>query len=243
MPEAVSEAERRRVIELSVNATNRMHRDVGLDINNVIADNYGLAGRAYLRLLIKNREKVLALAEKYRQVMWDGIPDEYRFGVWLCAAALAGGTLAYKQGLIMFDPRPCVDAALRTLNHQASLEPEPVESIEVLITEYLRDNAGALTHKRQRKFDFTELNNRKVAGTINHDRQMIYIPLRKIEKYVRDNGGSMVSFESWRAEKNIQSRRELVVPTNKGGRTEVCIAIPHNPEEGDDYGESTDTDS
>lgn len=233
MPDIVSDAERRRIVEIGVDHNHRIDRRKGSMINDTITNHYGVVGRKYIELVIKNKDKVLDLADRYRQRMWDGIADEYRFGIWMCAAALSGGLLAWKKGLIDFDPRPAVNYALASLRYDAALEHTASESIEILVTEYIRENAGCFTSKRGRKFDWTELGRMKVAGTINYDNDMIYIPVRKLEQYIRDNDGSLVSFTTWRKDNDIKATAQLLIPTKQGGRAEHCIALPHKTHEGD----------
>jgi hypothetical protein len=227
MGNEIQDAERRRIIEIDVGEQNRITREDGQMVNDTVLEHHGVAGEHFIGLVMRNYNRVRELAMKYKDEYWneDGIPDDHRFGAWMCGAAMAAGVLAYRKGIIQFDPEPVVRYALSQLKHAAGQALTPVGKIDELLNEYLNDNHHNINVKSGGKFQRDHDIRGPIAALIVPSYQRMYIPVGKFKEYVLKHGGSIVDLRTWEKENVLDKHTQLLKSTTVGGRQIRCMAI------------------
>jgi len=92
-----------------------------------------------MQYLIQNREKCRKLALHAVELVKDAFQgqDAQRFGIWALAAALAGGMIAKKLGLIPFSPWGVIEKVVPTLQVQSEETQTPEEQCLDALREWL----------------------------------------------------------------------------------------------------------
>lgn len=113
-------------------------------VPEVIQDNFGVAGPAYINFLVKHRDEIKA---DLRRVLADAgtdfaMEDKERFWAWTVALALHGGALARQAGVIDFDPeriRPWLKAETRRMRRNLN---ESMSDTTAMFADYLNEHIG-----------------------------------------------------------------------------------------------------
>ena len=135
--DTLTEAQRNRAIEIVV--AEGITTEDAATVYNGLSKHYGTAAVPFLNYIINNPKQVRALFDKSLTKIKDafGEMDAQRFGVWALAAAMAGGLIAKKAGLIDCDPVAAVLAVVPTLREQADNTLSPEEQFVEVVREWL----------------------------------------------------------------------------------------------------------
>ena len=222
----LAEAERRRVLELPV--VDMISRLEAGKIHNLMRNTYGCVADAYIQALIANQEKVAAVADK----MWHeysndpNIPDQNRFGVWLCASAYAAGKMAYAKGLIRFDPVPVVDAALQVLKDVKDSLISDTDLIHEEIAEFQNTHFNKITiHSGSSWLNMDSIRG-EVVARMDRDLNKMYIPISRLKKWINDRNIPSTALNTWVKEENIERKNTVLAPRDYGGASVRCYVIP-----------------
>ena len=141
----LTEAQRNRAIELIVE--NAVPQDTATAVYKASGQHYGVAGEVYLQYLIENRDACRQLALRAVEQVKDAFEgqDSQRFGVWALAAALAGGMIAKKLGLIPFSPWGVIEAVVPTLQQQGEQTLTPEEQFLEVMREWLTEESDRVS--------------------------------------------------------------------------------------------------
>jgi len=222
------EAERKRVVEIPME--KELPWEIGGALSDIFTANYGVAGHRFIKGLVRNRPQLEKLADKMRKTYHQdaSIPDSSRFGVWLCAAAFAAGTLATKLGLIDFDVKAAVSHALDTMRATAASAVSPTNTIVDAIDKYINTNHGKiaiLDHKIWVNAD--ELARAPIAAVIVRAKDRIAIPVSRFNAFLDEENIPLSYLRIYRARHNIRSAAQLMMCKTMGGGQERCIFIPY----------------
>jgi len=137
----LTEAQRNRAIELVVE--NAVPPADATEIYKGTSANAGQAGAVYMQYVIQNVETCRELAKKAVEQVKDAFEgqDSQRFGVWALAAALAGGMIAKKLGLIPFRPWQVIEAVVPTMQEQAEETLTPEQQFLEVLREWLTEES------------------------------------------------------------------------------------------------------
>jgi len=137
----LTEAQRNRAIELIVD-TPVPQKDATA-VYKATGQNYGVAGEFYMQYLIEHRSACQALALKAVEQVKEAFEgqDAQRFGVWALAAALAGGMIAKKLGLITFSPWKIIENVVPTLQQQGEETQTPEQQFLDVMREWLTEES------------------------------------------------------------------------------------------------------
>lgn len=133
----LTEAQRNRAIELIVDEA--VPANDATEIYKATGQNYGKAAEVYMQYLIEHKETCKDLALRAVEQVKDAFEgqDAQRFGVWALAAALAGGQIARKLGLIPYNPWSVIEGVVPTLKTQADQTLTPEEQFLEVLREWL----------------------------------------------------------------------------------------------------------
>jgi hypothetical protein len=223
-PKFTTEAERRRMVELSVSTP--MNPNVGEELYNVSSENYGAAGRELIKLIIKHRDKlsdrVRALSKKW--IADPNIPEANRFGVWMCAAAMVVGKLAYSKGIIKFDPVSAVEYAIDELRNVSKIMLSPEETMEEALSSFVNSNLTSISYSKNRKWADLGTVHHKIVARMDYDTQLLYIPAGQLRQWLGTLNISASLLNLWVKENKIERNKQILM-TMKGSR-EKCYCIP-----------------
>lgn len=219
----LQEAEKRRLIELSVN--HAISPETGKVLARTAGATYGVAGRAFLKALIANREKVAKRTEALSD-QWladPKIPEANRFGVWLCAAAMVAGKLAHRKGIIRFDPQPVVGAVVDQLRRTGETMLSPVELVN--------DAIAAFTDARQHNinwYDGTETKvqpNQAILARYDFTQKMLFIPSAQLRLWLDECELATSLLTVWAENAKIQRKKVRLGKGSAGPVHAYCIPI------------------
>lgn len=228
----IAEAERRRVLELSV--VEPMTEKDARTLNNVMNANYGVVGDEFLQVLIRHRVKIAEMTAKiYERFASDSsIHPANRFGLWLCTAAYVAGALARKEGLIQFDPKPAVEHALATLRTTNQEIMDPAELIKQELAAFVSTNNGKISYKRGREFVNSDITQRAaVVAVYSITDSMLYIPMYRFKLWLGERNVPSISLKMWRDANNITAKTTVMFHNGPG---EYCLCVPYTLGEPDD---------
>lgn len=137
----LTEAQRNRAIELIVD-TPVPTADASA-IYTATSRNYGVAAQVYMQHLIQNRAEVQALAAEcveWVKRLLEG-QDAQRFGIWALSAALAGGIIAKRLGLIQYDVEHILHHVIPSLKDQSEATMTPEEQFVQVVREWLAEHS------------------------------------------------------------------------------------------------------
>jgi hypothetical protein len=143
--DTLTEAQRNRAIELIVH--HAIETDDAAAVYTGLSKHYGTAGEPFLQYVIQNTDAVRkvfnASLEKVKQCF--GEMDAQRFGVWALAAAMAGGVIARKLGLVQCDPEKVVLDVVPILRKQADNTLSPEQQFVEIVREWLTREVDKVT--------------------------------------------------------------------------------------------------
>ena len=141
----LTEAQRNRAIELVVN--NAVPAPVAARIYAATSQNHGVAAVPFLQYVIANPDKVRAVCDAALERVKKEFrgPDAQRFGIWALAAALAGGLIAKKLGLVECDPVQIIRSIVPHLEQQAQETLAPEGLFVQVVQEWLTQESSRVT--------------------------------------------------------------------------------------------------
>ena len=137
----VEEAHRRRLLELTF--TTAMDSADGALLDSAISNNHGVAAVPYLEAVSKLRDHIPVLFEAATKQLREqcDFPDANRFVLWTLAAAVVGGNLAKRLGIINIDVGAVVSRVAAAAAGQASQTFAADERASEFIREWLTMNS------------------------------------------------------------------------------------------------------
>ena len=225
------EAERRRVLELPV--ITPIAREDAVIINHAMRDNYGVIAEEYITVLVRQREYIAkvtnGIVEQFASR--DDIPDQNRFGVWLCAAAWVAGKLLSDEGIISFDYDRIVANALSVLVSTAADVLSGVELVDNALSEYLLTHAGQVTRKTRKggraTWTQSEVKGTTVAACMVDGEDVVLVPTTIFKDFMFENNVPSTAIKEWSTHYNVTSVVEPLQPSALGGKSIRCYTIPH----------------
>lgn len=133
----INTAQRARVLEFTLERL--VPKDTVVDpLVRALTLHGGSVAVPYLQALCQNRETVQAAFDAVDEmILARGVPEEFRYGRHLIAAAAVAGTIARRIGVILWDPAPVIDAAIARLRAQAHEVPSDENLLLTTISEFV----------------------------------------------------------------------------------------------------------
>lgn len=200
----------------------------------VLAENYGVAGIAYVQGLVQNQEAIRArLADIVQEAETAfGMDDKERFWSQAVAMSLYGGQLAREWGIIDFDParlRPWLQH--ETQRMRKNLGESYVGSVGVL-ADFLNEHVGE-------RLTLTELNTTMIISNVRpmhqlsqryeKDTHLLYIWRKRILDYLRKGHFNENDIRDELMTRGIllndKAKKTLGVGTDLAGAPSVCWLI------------------
>jgi hypothetical protein len=222
LPETMlGEAERRRVLEFSVDTP--MAAADAIALNEVMRDNYGVAGPPYLQHVIESSDYLIDEFNRiYKQWLADPeIPEENRFGIWLIAAAQVAGQLAHSIGLIAFEPASITTKAIEVLKRKAEEIRDPDELVQEAISAFINEHLGSIAVlNKDRSWGFCP--ERETLMVVRRDEGIICIPNHRLKKLMFDWNIPVSYLDKWSETNVLDTKQVKMSPT---GSREYCRFI------------------
>jgi hypothetical protein len=227
----LTEASRRRILELSFTEKNKLSLSLGRPINDAIDKNYGIAGRLFMDYVMKHAEEVKELIEERVKKLEDGVDSVHRYNVWLIASASVAADIAEGLDLIDFETDDCISNAIRTLKRQAKEVKTSEEKVVELIGDYTSEfqqgigNKGMGTGAWFR--DPVGAAKGRYTSKDNHVFELA-LPLRQFKDYALDRGVDANQVREYMA---AMDARETSVRLSREGGSVWCYVLPWRVEE------------
>lgn len=138
--QSIHEAHRRRLLELRLDEPLTI--ETATQAVPAWTTHYGTAAPAYLQAVM--REDVPALFAETQKRVAPGLPPENRFGIWTLTAALVGGRIAKKAGLISWDCEEVVSDAMQEVHTAAQETLTEEDRARQAVAEWFEDNADRI---------------------------------------------------------------------------------------------------
>lgn len=142
----INEATRRRVLEIEFH--DAIERRPGSPADVGLSQHYGTAAQVYLPRLVELRDSIpdmLVAAERKITAKYP-MHSANRFGIWVISAALVGGSIAHKLGLIDFNPADAVNWLCGLLSEQSKTTHTESDRVEDTVADWLTDRAANIVH-------------------------------------------------------------------------------------------------
>lgn len=218
----LQEAEKRRLVELIVNEP--MDQEIGKALARSAQTTHGVAGRAFIKALIANREMVAKRTEVLSDKLLadPAIPEANRFGVWLCAAAMVAGKLAKAKGIIRFDPKPVVDYVIEQLRGVYEALPEPVDVINEAVAMYTNSKQHHICHYDGK--DCRHLPNNAITARYDFTKKALYLPSKELRLWLDESEIATSLLQTWARDAKISSKKARLQSGSAG--PVHCYYIP-----------------
>lgn len=198
----LNEANRFRILELTLGNNLRLDKAEAKAIYNAIETNYGKPGETYLAFVVSNRPAIVkelgAASDKYGKVL----PGECRFMVWLIAVAEVGGKIAKGLGLIRFDIDDAIANAVTTAADLALQIKGDGDKVADIIADYINANNGYFTRffKANKTPWVDEPIRGEIAGRFTHENNgklSVALASVKLYEYLTERGIDRQTFKNW----------------------------------------------
>lgn len=221
-----NEAVRRRIIE--INFGRALPLSEGADLNAGITANAGTAAPVYLEWLARNRPQIQPLFDRCLSVIegLGGIAAANRFGIWTLAAALAGGIIASRLGLVAWDVLEPVRKVAQTLSNQAAGTLVASERVKEVLSEFVATRSNSIVRwNRGSKFashsDGEQI--REPVGRIVEDG--VYLMLSSLRQELKSRGLNYSALVAWCASVGVRHERSYV-PLMPRTPQVSCLYLP-----------------
>ena len=157
----------------------------------ILADNYGVAGMAYIQQLVNARDKVkarLATVVAEAEAVF-GMQDKERFWSQAIALAVYGGELAREWGVIDFDATAIRPWLLKETRRMRGEMDEAVVSSVAILGQYLNAHIGeriVITSLNQGMTAAFQKPSRELSQRYEKDTHHLYFPRSHIKKWLDD---------------------------------------------------------
>jgi hypothetical protein len=202
-------------------------------INKVLRSNSGTLGPQFVQAIVNNREKIRkftdSLVTKFSED--PNIPDQNRFGVWLCAAAYAAGKICADKDLLTLDYARIVEAALKSLRETNTKIMDPIEHVDTMVGEYLNSHANQITRKfkspgsARSEWKSIDIRGSSVAACIIEGSEQLVVPSKYFREWLWENGVASTEVDAWVKANGVASATETLLPVKSGGSTIRCYRI------------------
>jgi hypothetical protein len=228
LPDRVlNEATRRRILEITFNKENVMPLTIGTELNRVMREHYGVAGRVFLQYVIANRDAVEGRIVERTAALEKGIDSANRYNVWLVAAASVAYEIAFTLGLLQFQFADALKNVLDIIRTQDSQIVSTVQKVQEAITRYLQMYQGFITQKHNGKSGqwIGEVRGDvRARYTIEADRTFtLCLPLKQFQEWALEYNIDINHIRQWSKESNITMKPERIAPKTDAV---TCFIIP-----------------
>lgn len=180
-----------------------------------ISGNYGHAGRVFLKYIVANREKVQMLVEREMERFdrLTGATAEERHWSAFFAAAFVGGRIAYKLGLIPFDPKDDEQWMIDHAGDMRTTYKQAVSTSADILNEYLEGhvaNTLILSPKQASNVDNIVQRPHSAGGLLIRnevDTNRIYVNRTAFNSYCNEVKANFRSIEAELQASNVILRR------------------------------------
>jgi len=181
----LTEAQRNRAIELIVE--HAVPAQAATELYKATGQNYGVAGEVYMQYLIQNRDTCRDLAQRAVEQVKGAFEgqDAQRFGIWALAAALAGGMIAKKLGLVPFSPWKVIESVVPTLQSQGEQTQTPEQQFLDVLREWLTSESDRVCICANGRMGFVD------DPVARRDGDDLYIHSTKFKQELRDRNVSL----------------------------------------------------
>lgn len=224
----ITEAHRVRLLELTMKGP--FPKKLGEHLAETMAANHGVAAVPYMQLVIKALPRLPALFKEAEAIILREaeFPDKFRFSLWTLTAALVGGMLAKKAGLIPFDVKAVVLEIARRTFHDALTVQRDEERIVDALAEFTTDNYAstcwwAVGGRGRRGADLADIPMRETTCRYDETNDHLYIPVNILTDYLREWDLSLSNLNDWMGDHGIFRKQQKIVP---GTSPVWCFVIP-----------------
>jgi hypothetical protein len=229
----LNEATRRRILELTFNKENVMPLNIGTELNRIMRQNYGVAGRAFLQHVMKNRDQIERRVSDRTALLEKGIHSANRYNVWLVAAASVAFEIGKDLGLLQFDFNDALVNVLDIIKTQDSSIQTTTQKVQEAVTRYIQMYQGFITHKRAgSKAGWTVEVRGEVRAryTVEKDQSFtLCLPIQQFQEWALERNIDVNHIKHWAMDSGIKIKSERIAPHTDPVR---CFIIPTFKDEG-----------
>ncbi len=233
MPESViSEASRRRVLEIPFLPENCLPLSIGRPVNALIERNHGHAGREFLQAVLAESDYISDRLNERVEKLQDGIHSVHRYNLWLIAAASVAAEIAEGLELIDFSTADCIANTLQILKTSVKDTLTPRDQIESLIAQYTQKFQGGIGHKEGSNNGWHSEPVGAAMGrvtTSNNAPGEIAIPVRQFKEFALDNGVDLNRVRKYMTDCGVERTKQVRLSRVSNGVD--CWVLPYEGEE------------
>jgi hypothetical protein len=227
----LTEASRRRILEVSFTKNNCLPLSIGRPINALLEKNYGVAGRLFLDYVMLHADEVRELMHERVEKLQDGVDSVHRYNVWLIAAASVAADIAEGLELIDFETDDCIENAIKTLKCQATEVKTPEERVFELIGDYTGEFQKNIGNKEATNNTWYRDPIGSVKGRYNTKDNSVYelaLPVRLFKEYALERGIDVSQIKEYM---ETQKAKESSVRLSRESGQVWCYVLPWKVEE------------
>ena len=213
----LTEAQRNRAIEMVVQ--NAVPAPVAAKIYAATSQNHGVASVPFLQYIIAHPEAVRKICDAALERVkreFKG-PEAQRFGIWALAAALAGGVIAKKLGLINCDPVQIIHSVVPHLEIQAQETMTPEGLFVQSVQEWLARENDHVVHSANGVLGFVD----DAIARIDGDK--LYLHSSRLKAELRERNVSQNILKDYL---NQQGVAYIKARLASGAPPVNCVCIP-----------------
>lgn len=223
----LSEATRRRILELSFDVENLLPLEVGMRLNEIIKRNHGQAGRAFLEYVLGRREQVEFDIRNEVTKLQNDIDSVHRYNIWLIAVARVTAQYAKDLGIIEFDTDSAIEKAVSTLTVQAGSIVPTIRRVQEAIASYtntFQQNIGHKASARGSAWLKTPYGEAKARYTVAPDESVtLCLPIQLFKEWSLERGIDINHVRQWARACEIKTQN---VRLSEYGEALPCYVIP-----------------
>jgi hypothetical protein len=224
----LTEASRRRILELSFDPENCLPLSIGRPINAAIEKNYGIAGRIFLDYVMRHADEVARLVNERVEVLQTNVDSVHRYNVWLIACTSVALEIALALEIIDFEIEDAIANAKATLTSQANRVQSPIERVGEAIAEWTATynrNIGVKEMKGSNAWHDEPFGEAK--GRYNAENGIVFelcLPIKQFKDHALNLGIDVNHIRQY-----MQSRgaKEQATRLSRHGSGIRCYILPH----------------
>lgn len=229
-------AEAMRLFEVNVPDSRSEYKGVMDKALSLLNNNYGLAGRKFIGVVMRNREKIAkAIESKANQVLSrTGGSNSERFWATLVACVYVMGTVAKQQGLHSYDMEAVTSWAMGQMHVARDTSGKAAADPKAMLGEFINRNLDSMVRIKDGQVDLTVTVNtpRSIKGRLEYEGDTLTTAIlssKALTDYCNhsqiDSSWLITELKRLGVTDGVSSPKRLATGTNFPNPTVRCIVV------------------
>lgn len=220
----LNEAGRRRIFEITID--HPLDGEIARDLNEIMRDNYGLAGREFLSYVVANEAAVKErLKSSHAWVIENGVQDAERFAAWTIATAKVAGEIAADLGIFYFEPISACLRAIEAVTKQARQTKTPLDRVDDLITDFISAHHDRFSQFQPRGSVWIDAGARgEIVGrfSVEGAQTVLAISRKAFTSWARTQGVDSQHITQYVRQNGVEEKNAKLIPH---GKSTWCLIL------------------